>query len=247
MKKLIFVFLCLLIISPCAFMLSACSEPIIYSVFVKTSDASAGMVSGHGEFIEGTLVTIKATPDPDKEIPFLCWTLNNKIVSEKQEYSFNISNETKGTYVAVFDYNLDYYALTEVALTLNDGTQAQELSLNLQGGPSLASLQTLYESNLKTIVLTQNAGTVDNFYNGCLIHKRTIDDNYYCKITAKTKYEETTNDYNANFDLNFNTLFDNGFYKTQDIALGNYGSVKFTFEKLNKTIVYKTLKLEINF
>jgi len=240
MKKFILVLLCMLIISPCVLMLSACGTPAVYSIFVKSSDVEfGGSVSGHGEYTDGTSVTLRATPMKDAN--FLCWTLDNKVVSADAEYTFTVNKDTKGTYVALFDKRLDYYILTEVALSFEDKVQVQELSLNLQAGTSLSALQTVYDITTNPVILTQNSNSVVGFHNGYLLHKKTTDENYYCRLTARASYEGEGKDFNESFELDFDSLYNNGTYETNAKKLIGYGTIKLKFEKINKEIVNKIL------
>ena len=239
MKKILLVLLCMLIIAPCTFMLSACGTPAVYSIYVKTSDVEYGSVTGQGDYSEGTNITLRATPM--KEASFLCWTLNNKVVSADAEYTFTVNNDTKGTYVALFDQRLDYYTLTEVALTFKDGVQIQELTLDLKVGSSLSSLQTAYNVTTNPVVLTQNSSSVTGFHNGYLIHKKTTDENFYCRLTANASYEGEGRDFSEGFELDFTSLYNNGIYETDERVLSGYGTIKLTFEKINKEIVNQIL------
>jgi len=235
MKRFLYVLLCVLIISPCAFFLSACGTPATYAVSVKTSDSRYGSVAGNGSFKENTTVTLSATPLQNAN--FLCWTLNNKVVSKDAEYTFKITGKTDGTYVALFDKALDYYALTEIALTFNEGVQIQELNLNIQTGSSLSSLQKIYDVTTNPVVRTQTHASVSGFYNRYLIHKKTTDTNFHCRLKAKATNTTDTRHYNEDFELDFDALYNDGTYVTEERTLSGYGTIRLTFKKLTAEIV----------
>lgn len=237
MKKFFLVLICMLIISPCAIMFAGCGTPAVYTILAKTSDVEYGSVSGQGNFTEGTTITIKASPV--KEANFLCWTLNNKIVSNEANYKFQVNKDTQGTYVALFDKRLDYYTLSEVSLSFNEGVQIQQMDLKLQVGPSLSSLQTTYETSTNPVELTQNADTISGFYTGQLIHKKTTDTAYYCRLTAKASYEEESRSFEESFDLDFSELYNNGTFSTDERTLSGYGKIKLTFKKVDKDMIDK--------
>lgn len=242
MKKFLYVLLCILIISPCAVLLSACGTPVSYEIIVKTSDVRYGSVSGNGTFAENTSVTLSATPL--QESNFLCWTLNNKVVSKDANYTFTVNDKTNGTYVALFDQALDYYALTEVAISLVEGAQIEELSVNIQAGSSLASLQTIYNVTTNPVVRTQNFSSVSGFYSGMLIHKKTTDTLYYSKFSVTAKQLEDVRSYNESFDIDFNALYENGQFITAEKSLSGYGTITLKFEKVNETIVKNILGVQ---
>lgn len=237
MKKFFLVLICMLVISPCALILSACGTPAVYSIVAKTSDVEYGSVSGQGDFTEGTSVTIRATAVKDAN--FLCWTHNNKVVSNEANYTFTVNKDTQGSYVALFDQRLDYYALSEVALSFNDGVQIQQMVLNIQAGPSLSSLQTIYDVTTNPVELTQNIDTVPGFFSGYLIHKKTTDQNFYCRLTATASYEEEGRTFNESFDLDFSTLYNDGSFETDARLLSGYGTIKLTFKKVNEAMISK--------
>ncbi len=235
MKKFLYVLLCVLIISPCAVLLSACGTPISYGITVKTSDVRYGSVSGNGTFAENTSVTLRATPLQESE--FLCWTLNNKVVSKDAEYTFTVNSENNGTYIALFDKALDYYALTEVAIAFTEGAQIEELHINVQASASLSSLQTIYDVTTNPVVRTQNYSSVPGFYNGTLIHKKTTDTTYYSRFSVTAKHGADVRNYNESFDIDFDALYEDGEYTTETKTLTGYGTITLKFEKVNSTII----------
>ena len=237
MKKFFLVLICMLIVSPCAILFVGCGTPAVYSIIAKTSDVEYGSVSGQGNFTEGTNITIKASPV--KEAQFLCWTLNNKIVSNEANYTFQVNKDTQGTYVALFDQRLDYYALTEIALSFNEGVQIQQMDIDLKVGSSLSSLQSIYNVSTNPVEVTQNADTVAGFHSGYLLHKKTTDTSYYCRLFAKASYEEESRSFEESFDLDFSVLYNEGTYYTEERTLTGYGTIKLKFEKLSQEIVSK--------
>lgn len=71
----------------------------ISKVSVQLSDLDAGSVTGAGEYIDGTRVTI--TAQPNEGYRFVKWTSNGVTVSEDASYMFNIANDT--AFCAVFE------------------------------------------------------------------------------------------------------------------------------------------------
>ncbi len=239
MKKFFLAIICMLIVAPFSLVLTGCGAAEVYSIYVKSSDVEYGSVAGQGNYSDGTQITVRATPM--KEANFLCWTLNNKVVSSEPEYTFTVNKENNGTFVALFDQRLDYYALTEVAVSFNDGVQIQEFTTNIQVGSSLSSLQTLYNVSTNPVIMTQNFASTAGFYSGQLLHKKTTDNSYYCRLSASGKYEEDIKSFQENFTINFDKLYEDGIFVTEEKTMTGYGTIRLTFEKVNKTIVNNIL------
>ena len=131
MKKIYSILISILVIAPCMFFLTACGEPQKYNIEVRTSDASYGSVNTiDGSYDEGTSLTLRATPILDSE--FLCWALNDTVVSKDAEYTISVSKETQGKYVAIFNNGCQYYAVSEVKFDKNGNENPIPIKLNIE-------------------------------------------------------------------------------------------------------------------
>ena len=146
------------------FTLTGCtSTPANYDISVYINGAVYGRVNDEvsGTYPEGTELTIVATPYENQT--FFCWMLDNKVVSTSQEYTFEVSEQTSGSYVALFNCSdLEYISLESFnftnAVTQNSETQLKSFSIyfghtqndlykvftSTNNNISSASLNTLY-------------------------------------------------------------------------------------------------------
>lgn len=238
MKKFYIFLFCLLALAPTMLILTGCGAQENYTIDVFASDARYGSVTGNGTYSDGSNITLKATT---KDSNFLCWTLNNKVVSKESEYSFQVSSETKGKYVAIFDKGCEYYVLTEAEIVIYDGISATELDFSVEAGASLSSLQTLCSTHTNPPLRTQNANFVDGFYSGYII-LNNYDDQYKCQITAKTIFNEEETTYSGLIDIDLDKLSTDRTLKTSAKTIGSFGSVSLTFEELTMELVDAILK-----
>ncbi len=74
-------------------------EAIMHHISVSANVAEGGVVSGGGDFQEGTRITVLA--EPNEGFSFLRWTENGNSVSSNQEYSFTVTGDRD--LVAVFE------------------------------------------------------------------------------------------------------------------------------------------------
>ncbi len=72
-----------------------------YNVIVNVWYANYGTVYGTNTYKEKSEAEIKAVPKENYE--FLAWMKNNVIVSYDSVYKFEVSKDTAGTYIAIFD------------------------------------------------------------------------------------------------------------------------------------------------
>jgi hypothetical protein len=63
-------------------------NPKEYTITVKGSPSADGTVSGGGNFAEGTLHTVTATPHAGHS--FVHWTENGRVVSTFESYTFTL-------------------------------------------------------------------------------------------------------------------------------------------------------------
>jgi hypothetical protein len=71
-----------------------------YEITLAANPAEGGTVAGEGLYLEGTEITITATPGDIYN--FVNWTLDGEVVSTDAEYTFTVMAE--GEYVANFEY-----------------------------------------------------------------------------------------------------------------------------------------------
>ena len=71
-----------------------------YDITLAANPTEGGTVSGAGTYLEGTEITIVATPGDIYN--FVNWTLGNEVVSTDASYTFTVMGE--GEYVANFEY-----------------------------------------------------------------------------------------------------------------------------------------------
>ena len=117
MKKLSLMLSFVLLIC-CMTLFSACGKtPESYEVDVEVWFANYGIVYGDGTFEENTTCTISAVPKQDST--FMAWMHDNVVVSYDAEYSFEVTNETCGTYIAIFTCP-DLYLVTPKQLVYSD-------------------------------------------------------------------------------------------------------------------------------
>lgn len=238
MKKFYIFLFCLLALVPTMLVLTGCGAKENYTIDVVASDKRYGSVTGNGTYSDGTNITLKATTIDSN---FLCWTLNNKVVSKESEYSFQVNAETKGKYVAIFDKGCDYYVLTEANIDIFDDIKASELDFTVEAGASLSSLQTLCSTHTTPPLRIQNSNFVDNFYSGYVI-LNNYDDQYKCQITAKTKFDEEITTYTGFIDIDLNKLSTDKTLTTSAKRIDNFGNISLTFDELTKNLIDEILK-----
>lgn len=139
--------------------LGGCDENLdSYDVIVKVNGAKYGDVyGGNDTYTVGTNITIKAKPkattSQTSQNVFVCWVHDNKVVSTEAEYTFKLSFETAGTYVALFECaDLEYVAINNLVINsgtfLNVGTAGASISkLSLKMGYSENRLIEVYSSD----------------------------------------------------------------------------------------------------
>ena len=97
LKILTSILLCLVM---SVFMYGCNEEPQYFDVSVNVWYSNYGTAYGSGTFEENTTCTIYATEKQNST--FLAWMHNNVIVSYESTYSFTVTNQTRGTYTAIF-------------------------------------------------------------------------------------------------------------------------------------------------
>ncbi|MGI5842146.1 MAG: InlB B-repeat-containing protein [Christensenellales bacterium] len=97
--------------------LASCNEiQVEVQINVLSSSIKDGSVSGDGIYMSGERITITATPENGKE--FVAWIKNNELVSQDAEYTFTLTKNSGGTYVAIFtSNNPTYYQISNLTMT----------------------------------------------------------------------------------------------------------------------------------
>lgn len=154
MRNKFFTFLLMIMLVFTGGLLSGCTgSKNSYDITVQINGAIFGRVSDDvsGTYLEGTSVTITATPYENQT--FFCWVLDNKVVSIDAEYTFEISKETAGSYVALFKCaDLEYISLESFAFTNTmGGAEGEDVTTTLKSftlsfGYNQNDLYTVYES-----------------------------------------------------------------------------------------------------
>ncbi|MBQ7884470.1 MAG: hypothetical protein IJ318_00030 [Clostridia bacterium] len=146
MKNKILLSILAFVLAFSCFAFTGCGKtPNQYSITLMASHYNLGSVegvpSGRATYFEGDKVTIKATPATSNATnnnpEFICWLLNNKVVSTLAEYEFEVSAETAGDYVALFTCEyLEYFALNQLELNtaITDGSTATVIKFSLELG-----------------------------------------------------------------------------------------------------------------
>lgn len=248
MKKFILFILCLLVISPCAFILSACGSQTTYSISVRSSDARYGSVTGDGIYAEGSQITLRANTK-EEESKFLCWTYNDKIVSADAEFKLNVSSTTYGTYVAVFNKGCEYYALANAQLKKSSANNLKFDSLNFKvtAGSSLKAMKVLCDTTLETAVNASEQTfnlNIENqgFQTGYLFHKKLDAPDYYSAFEISTSTGGTVDHtFSGLFSVNFSELRTNDPWTTDEIAIEGFGTISLKIAKINEELVKKVL------
>jgi len=195
MKRKSFISIFLLCICSLCFILSGCDKtPAKYEISTLVNGAIFGTVNDiDGEYTEGTEVTIKANPYSNQE--FYCWLHNGKVASLKAEYSFKVTAESAGTYIALFKCaDLEYFCLESFVFkneipNYNGSTQQKLTEINLSFGYNQKDLYSVYsftdESLLSTSEVSIPFETIYSNNNLPFAFDKTKDGGIYVKVTAR--------------------------------------------------------------
>lgn len=202
MRKKIALFTSLLLIVCFGFVFGACNEiPKNYNVNVNVWYANYGIVYGGGTFEEDTTCQIYATPKQNST--FLAWMHDDVIVSYDAEYNFKVTNETSGTYTAIFTCpNLELVTPKSIIFTdqYQDNT-ITAIDFNLKMGSSYDNLHEVFsgdvlnanEFNIEDIVLALNSkAKILCEANLTYSYETNIDNEVIeTNVTTKTRLEFT--------------------------------------------------------
>ena len=141
-KKVLLSILAFMFAFSCFTLVGCGKQPNQYSISVKASHYNLGSVEGGNKvYTEGDTVLIKATPamsTTNNDSPeFICWLLNNKVISTKSEYEFEVNAATAGDYVALFTCEyLEYFALNQIVVdtAVSTTSTAKVLKLTIELG-----------------------------------------------------------------------------------------------------------------
>ena len=118
-KNILFALSLIFVCACCIF--AGCTRNVNkYEITVKAQGYNLGSIEGgNAIYSEGDRVTIKAIPvtTGSNKSEFFCWLLDNKVVSTESEYTFVVSENTSGDYVALFTCPyLEFFYLNEIVL-----------------------------------------------------------------------------------------------------------------------------------
>ncbi|MBE7082920.1 MAG: hypothetical protein E7378_04555 [Clostridiales bacterium] len=166
MKKFLYA-LCAVLIGFVGIVFGGCTAPPEkYNIYVRINHARYGTVSGgNGVFEEGQEITIKAIPTESdiesQNSTFLCWILNNKVVSNQKEYTFEVSSETAGTYVALFESEKSEYVAID-NIQIRNGIDNFENTNLVKIELKLGTIETVLTTVYLLEIDDENVETLDN-------------------------------------------------------------------------------------
>ena len=233
MKKQIHLLCSLMLALIFAFTLSGCSEEIkSYDVKVNMWYANYGTVYGARTYNEGEQATISAIPKSSST--FMAWVHNNIVVSYDAEYSFEVNNETSGTYTAVFTCpDLELITPTQIIYSddIDQTNTITKIDISFSMGNSYEDLQALYSTEIAN---TNEFNIEDTIM---VLNKKT---NIICEVNITFTFETTIDDEITTIERTEKTYLEinlqNDILTTKDYSLklpqGISGSanVKFVFE-----------------
>ena len=192
MKKTILGFVMAFICAVSVLFVGCGAKPNEYDISVLINGANFGTVEDvSGTYTENTNLTIKAKPYSGQT--FFCWLHDGKVVSNKEEYSFTVSESTSGTYLALFECaDLEYFYLDGFEFTNNIAAYDGDIEQNL----TQISLYFGYSPNEMYEVLTLKDETLPtvqgSFYDYATLYPEKSfpfafdkTKNVYIKIVAK--------------------------------------------------------------
>lgn len=158
--------------------LTASFSEIQYPISVTATPSEGGTVTGSGSFVNGTAVTLIATPNPNYN--FIRWTLGDSdlAVSTNPQYNFTASEATQGDYTAVFElesYSVNISLLAQVSV-------ADQVILTPQSG--LYSYGTVLNLNAAVAIPNPALHFLGWYENGKEISK---DQNFEYTVAQATK------------------------------------------------------------
>ncbi|MBQ3493831.1 MAG: hypothetical protein IJA69_00270 [Clostridia bacterium] len=235
MKKLYSILLAGVLMLSC-FTLVACGKaPKEFDVAVNVWYAQYGYASGGGTFVEGDEVTIYA--EPSQNSTFVAWLLGDVIASYEQNYTFEMSAQTQGTYTAVFECpKLELVKLTKVEYTESYNTQTAltETTIDLKIGSNFNNTNQILNQ-----VLNRNSTEYSEFVNNVALDYRnklciTLNMKYTYNIVENEEQVPTTLEKLSYFEtqLTYDNLVTEEFTVEMPTTLEGSGKLKLHFEVL---------------
>ena len=126
-------------------------EPQYYTVNVYNSYPDLGTVSGGGRYLEGTSVTITATPKPG--CSFIAWLYNGSEFSSNQSVTFTVTQDVDFGAKFATNYYQQYFTME----ALESGGK---FILNFRSLPSGSSIQVKY-NNESWITITSDSSLLN--------------------------------------------------------------------------------------
>ena len=229
--------------------------PNTFEIEVKSLHYNLGSIEGeNGKYTEGETMTIKAIPmnTSTTKTEFICWLLNNKVVSKDAEYSFVVSKNTAGNYLALFTCPyLEYISID--SLTLSSGIEESQTTthvkqIDIYMGTIENLLTKIYSTSSETfdnkIELTSN----DIYSDEKNPYAFDIQENMYLKIEVTFEQDDdtfistTTTVINAKEDITANEFMQeninlekavNPDNSDHEINLNNESTLTLNFVRLN--------------
>lgn len=170
MKNKFLSFIIISLLFSVSFIFSGCTgSKNSYHVVAMNWNSRYGQVEDplDKDFVEGTNVTINATPIPSTSSEFVCWVHENKIVSTEAKYNFEVSLETSGTYYAVFTcpelefVSMENFTFTNI-LESNDEFLLKDLKIEI--GNSKDFYRTVYTSTEEDLSTLSVAKSFEELY-----------------------------------------------------------------------------------
>ena len=90
--------------------------PTVYNIGTSINPAEGGMVSGGGEYAEGTTCTLTATPNPGYS--FINWTENGTVVTTNTSYIFTVTGDRN----LVANFSINSYNVSATVNPTNSGS-----------------------------------------------------------------------------------------------------------------------------
>ncbi len=215
MKNKLKIFLSVVLLLCACISMSACNEtPKKYNIYVNVWYANYGYVEGGGTYEENTDCTITATPKGDSK--FLAWMNENVVVSYEPTYTFKVSNQTSGTYTAIFTCpNLELVSPTKVIFndTYNQNNTITNIVANVKLGSSYETLKEVLNNEINA-TKTFDIDTIT-----LALNKIT---KIYAEINLTYTYETVIDGESSLIDVKTQTYLEinlNGSFLTQEYKL----------------------------
>ena len=196
-SKFLYVISVFLVVMASVFMYGCNEEPQFFDVSVNVWYSNYGTAYGSGTFEENTTCTIYATEKQNST--FLAWMHNNVIVSYESTYSFAVTNQTRGTYTAIFtspSMDLVTPKTATVNNTITSSYTINSINMVMSIGSSYTSLHQLINEDI-----TQNNQFTITEPVLALDSNKPI----YCEVALTFVYETIVEDEMTQVEANATT------------------------------------------